>query len=260
MIKRVLDLLKNNPVIIAYHLMYELLIILIVVFLYPNNINQFGGYDNFNYAAYFMMMGKLFTACGLIFILSLFFMPGFGHMLSETVTIGKTSVQAFVEGINRFFVRMLLLTLLGTAAAIAFSIMISIILVPVAIFLTMGGGAAGLQSISLAIMLFTLVIIIFIIPFVVLCFPAILMDDVSVTQGIKNGAKAGVKNYWRLIAILFSMYLPIIVYEIFYFNSASQGVIITPAYIVLLIICGIISLFLLPIMFLIYKEYRVNNQ
>lgn len=260
MFKNVLNLLKNNPVIIAFHLMYELLILLIVLLLYPNNINQFGVYGNFNFAVYFMTMGKLFAACGFIFILSLLFMPGFGHMLSEGVTRGKTSVQAFVEGINRFFVRMLLLTLLGMAAAIAFSIIISIIIVPVTIFLTLGGGVAGVQSMSVVIMILTLIITIFIIPFVVLSFPSILMDDVSTTQGIKNGAKAGVKNYWKLVAILFMMYLPIIVYEIFYINSASQGAIITPAYIVLLIICGIISLFLLPILFLVYRDYRGNNQ
>lgn len=260
MFKKVLDLLKNNPVIIAFHVTYELLILLIVLFLYPSNINQFGVYGNFNFALYFMTMGKLFAACGLIFILSLLFMPGFGHMLSEGVTAGKTSVQAFLEGINRFFVRMLLLTLLGIAVAIAFSIIISIIMVPVAISMTLGGGTEGLQSMSVIIMILTLIITIFIIPFVVLSFPSILMDDVSTTQGIKNGVKAGVKNYWRLVVLLLLMYLPIIVYEIYYMNSATQGAIITPAYIVLLIICGISSLFLLPILFLVYRDYRGNNQ
>ena len=263
MIKKVFDVLRNNPIIIAFYGIYELILIIIILLLYPNNINQFMGNGTFDFSAYFMMLMKMFAACGLMFILSILFMPGFGHMLSEAIVQGKTSAQSFLEGINRFFVRFLLLTLLGIAVAIAFSIIISIILVPITIFQVMGGGAGDLEYMSLFIMILTLIITILIIPFVLLCIPSILMDDVKIFQGLKNGAKAGVKNYWKLVVILITMYLPIILYEIIYFHTTSQGVIITPSYIILLIICGIISLFMIPMLFIVYKEYRleqINNR
>jgi hypothetical protein len=259
MIKKCLDLLKNNPVIIAFYVIYELLLILIILFLYPTNLNQFMDYGSFDFAAYFMMLMKLLTACGLMFILSILFMSGFGHMISEAVAQGKTSAQAFLEGINRFFVRFLLLTLLGIAVAFAFSMIITIVLVPITMIQVMSGGTSGLEFMSLFIVIITLIITILIIPLVLLCIPSILMDDVKVFQGIKNGAKAGVKNYWRLVILLIVMYLPIILYEIIYYDTIAKGTIITPSYLVLLIICGTISLFLIPILFIIYKEYRMEQ-
>ncbi|MDF2511175.1 MAG: hypothetical protein K0S04_1041 [Herbinix sp.] len=259
MIKNVFNLLRNNPVIIAFHLIYELLLILIVVLLYPTNMNQFMGNENFDIAAYFMMLIKMLSACGLLFLISIIFMPGYGHMLSEAIIQGKTSAKSFLEGINRFFVRFLLLTLLGTAAAFAFSIIISIILVPITMIQVIGGDPSGLVYTSVFITILILLITILIIPFVLLCIPSILMDDVKIFQGIKIGAKAGVKNYWKLVIILLTTYLPIIFYQIIYYDSVAQGEIITPSYIVLLIICGIISLFIIPMLFLVYKEYRMKQ-
>ncbi len=259
MIKKCLDLLENNPVIIGFYVIYELLVMLILLLLYPTNLNQFMNSVSFDFAAYFMMMMKLLTAIGLMFLLSILFMSGFGHMISEAVVQGKTSAQAFIEGINRFFVRFLLLTLLGTAVTFAFSMIITIILIPITMLQVMSGGTSGLEYMSLFIVLLILIITIFIIPFVLLCIPSILLDDVKLFQGIKNGAKAGVKNYWKLVVLLIIMYLPVILYEIIYYDTISKGMIVTPSYLVLLIISGIISLFLIPILFIVYNEYRMEQ-
>ncbi|HHV09043.1 MAG TPA: hypothetical protein GXX75_02040 [Clostridiales bacterium] len=261
MVKKAFDLLKDNPVIIGFYCITQLLLLLILFLLFPSNINQFMENGNINFAVYMMMMAKMLLACGLMLLLYILFIPGFSYMLSEAALKGKTSARSFLPGLKQFFVRTLLLLLLLIAASFAFGIIISMITIPFAMVQVMGGN--GTQSLTLFITIFTLFVTILVIPFVLLCVPSIFIDDVNIFQGIKNGAKAGVKNYWKLVVMLLIIYLPIIFYQIICYDSISQGIIITPGYIGLIIFSGILSLFIFSLIFVIYRDYRmeqINNQ
>ena len=136
--------------------------------------------------------------------------------------------------------------------------MISIITIPFAILQVLGG-METVKYLSLFIILFTMVIIILVVPFIMLWLPSIFIDDVKVFEGLKNGAKAGLKNYWKLVLSLLAIYIPIIAYEIFCFDTIANGIIFTPGYLVILVLESIISIVVLPILFIIYKEYRTKQ-
>jgi len=201
----------------------------------------------------------------LIYGLSITFISGFGLMIKEAVITGKTSINSFLPGFKKYFVRILLMSLLLFAFAIGFSIVISIITIPIMIVQIANSGFENLQNLqniknmSLSITLVTTSLTIIAIPFMILWLPSIFIDDVKIIQGLKNGVKAGVKNYWRLLVYMIILYLPIIIYQIFSFDTLMKGVIFTPSYIAILILEACLSMVILPIFYMIYNEYKTER-
>ena len=253
MIKKSLHLLKNNTVIILFYAIYLVVMFLIVFTLYPKDMNQFNSMNpnSFDFAAYFNAMAKIFFASILMYACGILFLSGFGCMISEVVLEGKTKATSFLPGISKFFVRVLLASLLLIAFYIGFSIVLSIIIIPITFIMLAYGNMA-----TLIITLIAAVAVIFTIPFIILWFPSIFIDDAGVIQGLINGAKVGVKNYLKLVFVLFVMYLPIFAYIIVNFDSMSKGVIYTPSYFIMCILAAIISIVAIPIIFIMYKENR----
>lgn len=258
MVVKSLNLLKKNSVIILFYAAYMVVMYLIVFMLYPKDMTQFMNVDpnNFDFAAYFIMMTKLFIALILMGVLGILFLSGFGSMISEAVVKGKTSANSFLPGLKKYFVRVLLSSLLLVAFSIGLTIVLSIIAIPLTFLAILSGNMMN----SIIIGIFTSMIVIFSVPFVTLWFPSIFIDDVGVIQGLKNGAKAGFKNYWKLLLMILLMYLPVIVNTAINYSSIANGVIFTPGYIVTCIIVSIITIIAIPAIFLIYEEYQQKRR
>lgn len=258
MVVKSLNLLKKNSVLILFYAAYMVVMYFIVFMLYPKDMSQFSNANpnNFDFTAYFIVMTKLLIALLLMGVLGILFLSGFGNMNSEAVLKGKTSANSFLPGLKKFFVRVLLSSLLLAAFSIGLTIVLSIIAIPFTIFAVLSGNMMN----SIIIVIFTSAVVIFSVPFVILWFPSIFIDDTGVIQGLKNGAKAGVKNYWKLLLIILLMYLPVIVNTAINYSSMANGVIFTPGYIVMCIIVSIITIIAIPAIFLIYEDYQQKRR
>lgn len=257
MLKKSINLLKNNSILILLYFAYIVISFLILYVLYPKDMSQFNSLNpsGFDFAAYIVMMIKMLIASLLSGVLGLLFLSGFGSMLSEAIKKGKTSISSFLPGIQRYFVRILLAMLLLLAFSIGFSIVISIIIIPITLFLVIAE-STSITMVSLVTMAITMVVIVFICPFILLWFPSILIDDIGVMKGLANGAKAGVKNYWKLVLIIVVIYLPITLNTAFSYDTMAKGIIFTPTYLILYLLTAIISIVALPIIFMVYNERK----
>lgn len=258
MIAKAVDSLKKNPVLIAFYCCYMVVAILAVFFIYPKNLAA-----NTDPVAAMGAVGKMLLVSLLMGVLGLVFFAGYGKMMADAVVGGKTFIAAFTEGIKKFFVRVLLAALLLLAFYLGFAIVMGIVMIPVSIMLTMGSAGdptAAAAVIGVGSSLIVMVIGIFVVPFVLLWYPAIFMDDVGVMEGLRRGAKAGVKSYWRLVTALFVLYIPSILYTIANFSNMaafSRGNIFTPGYIAMCLISSIIGLVFIPFIFVAYDEKKL---
>ncbi len=256
MISKSFYLLKKNPFLVLFYAIYIAITFVLVLLLYPRDFSQFSdpqNYMNFDYIAYAIIMLKMLIAAGLMFLISLFFTAGYGFMITEAVTTGETSAASFLQGIKKFFVRILLLMLLLIAIVIGISIIIGIISIPLAFAMVMVGDPFIM---SVIIYIVTIALVFFSVPFFILWIPAVFIDDTRIMKGLTNGLKAGVKNYWKLLLLLFFMYVPIVIYMLFNINTMYSGQIFSAGYFLLLSIEALISIIYLPIVFNIYHNYR----
>lgn len=201
MIGKALTLLKTNPVIILFYIIYTVITSVFLIVLIPGKIDQTDIVDLLLAAAGIMLSAFFVGIIGLVFL------SGFGHMLAEAVTTGKTSLRSFFPGIKRFIIKLLLTFLLFLAIYVAYTIILSIAFVPVMLLLAMGNpqnvAAAGTSANVTLTAVFSLAVLASI-PFVILWFPAIFIDGVRITEALKRGFKTGIKNYgilllWNLV-------------------------------------------------------------
>lgn len=259
MLKRALLLLKRNPVIVLFYAGYMILDVLILLLLYPKDINQimFDAEGLFSISAYLTGMGKLLLAIFLLFLLSLIFLSGFGNLVREAVFSGRTSSAAFRTGIKSYFVRILLMMLLIIAFAFGGSLLIGIITIPITILSVMGG-ASSAYSTTLIIMGITMLLLLIPMPFIILWLPAIFLEDTGVIQSLKGGAKAGRKNYWKLALSLILLYLPGVVYTVLNYEAVSKGRLMTMGYMLLLLVSSVMSLIYIAYIFMVYHYYKIG--
>jgi len=255
MFKKSINLLKKNPVIILLYAAYMVIMFLIIFILFPKDLSQFNNPDpaTFNFVAYGIIMMKMLLASFIMFLLGLLFLAGYGNMISEAVIQGETSIASFLPGLQKFFVRILLAMLLLAAFAIGFSIVLSLIIILFTVFLAING-STSIYIASIISTSISLILVVFSSPFIMLWYPSIFIDNLGVIQGLKSGAKVGVKNYWKLILVMVILGIPIAANTFLNFNSMADGVIFTPSYIIILIIVSIISIVILPATFILYKE------
>lgn len=180
-------------------------------------------------------------------------MSGFGNMISETVINGETSAASFLPGLKKYFARVLLASLLLIAFCIGFSSALSIIIIPITVLCVING---SINSLNVIIVLIEVVAVTLVIPFILLWLPSIFIDNAGVIQGLKNGVKAGVKNYWKLVLVIWMIYIPSAVNIVINFNTIMDGDIFTLGYLVMYILTAIITIVVLPMIFIIYKENK----
>lgn len=196
MIKRSIHILKTNPIIVLIFSVYIIITILFIHIFYTDNLSP--SFKLNRDLSKMIILIKTHLGLGLNFILGITFMSGFGYMLTEAIKTGRTKVTSFFAGITNFFLRILLVGLLLIDFGVGLSILISIVTQPIiSMFLSLGFSSYNFQSTVITII--SVISEILLMPFVLLWFPTIFLDDTGVIQGLKSGAKVGLKNYWRLV-------------------------------------------------------------
>jgi len=259
MLKKTFQIIKSNPIIILFYAAYLVITVLIMLLLYPRSIGQETYLQNgmFDFSLYMIIMGKILLAAFLMFVIGLFFVSGFGNMIRAAVISGKTQVSSFLTGIKLFFVRILLSVLLIFAIVLAASVLLGVISIPFTMIAVMNGVSSPITFVMI-IMAITLLLILIPTPFVMLWLPAMFLENTKVFQGLKLGAKAGAKNYWRLILATTLLFIPEIIYMIFNYDIAATGRIFTLGYFILIAVMGILSLIFYVYIFELYHEYRLK--
>jgi len=260
-LKRAIKLLKEKPVLILFYTVYLVVMLMIMFLLYPHDMRQFMEVeDTFELIQLFKMLMNMFIAVILMIVLGILFMAGFGGMVAEACVTGKTYPSSFGKGIQRYGVRTLLAYLLLIVFSVVVSLFISLITIPfvilnaLSIVNTVGVDSSSLSLISMIPSLISMVIIIFIAPFILLWFPAIYIDNIGVMEGLKRGAKSGVKNYWKLMLAVFVVYIPMGIYLLFEYKTMSNGIIFPPSFIVVTVVDSFLALIMIPYLYYIYKN------
>lgn len=259
MLKKTMQLIKSNPIIIIFYVVYLTISLLLMLSLYPKSfgVDTYTKNGMFDYSLYLVTMRNILIAVLLIFILSLFCISGYCNMLREAIFTGKTRASSFLTGIKKYFGRVFLFVLLTAAIVIVFSVLVGLLSIPFTI-MAATSGTFSIYTMTIVIMLVTLVLVLILTPFIVLWLPALILEDTGVIRSLKLGAKAGVKNYWRLILTTLLLVLPQALYAILNYNVMMKGTIFSAGYLVLLGVMAVFGLIYNTYLFTMYHEYRVS--
>ncbi len=258
MLKKAMQLIKSNPIIIIFYAVYLAINILLMLLLYPKSfgIDTYTQQGAFDYSLYLVTMRNLVIALLLIFGISLFYISGFSNMIKEAIFAGRTKASSFLTGIKLFFGRVVLFILLTIVFAVALSVLLGILSIPLTIIAATNG---SLYTMTLIIILVTLILVLIPAPFIALWLPALVLEDTGVIRALKLGAKAGVKNYWRLLFATLLLVLPQAVYSILSYNLMMKGTFYSTGYLILLGIMSIIGFIYNIYLFMVYHEYRIKR-
>ncbi len=256
-VKKTMQLIKSNPIIIIFYAVYLTISILPMLLIYPKSfgVDTYTKNGMFDYSLYLVTMRNILIALLLIFVLSLFYIPGYSNMIKEAIFTGKTKASSFLSGIKMFFGRVFLFVLLTIVFAVALSVLLGILSIP---FTIMAATNGSMYAMTLIIMLVTLMLVLIPAPFIVLWLPALFLENTGVIRALKLGAKAGAKNYWRILFSTLLLILPQAVYSILSFNLIMKGTFYSTGYFVLLGVMSILALIYNIYLFMIYHEYRVR--
>lgn len=255
MLSKAYKTLRENPVLILLHVAYMLVTAFVFYLFRPHQINQ-NDITELLINTFIMFLTSLVMG-----ILGLIYFTGYSNMIAQAVTAGKTSIGSFFPGIKHFFGRLLLATLLMFSMFVGFSIILSIAIIPVTMMLTFsnqGDPVVAATNLTLIITPFISLCVIAVIPFIILWLPALFIDDTGVIDSMKRGMKAGVKNYGILMLWTAIVYLPAFIYTMMNMGAAQAGIIMAPGYIAMLLVSTILSLFYFIMIFILYKEKRIN--
>jgi hypothetical protein len=200
---------------------------------------------------------KLLIFALVMAVTGLLFFAGYGNMLSRAAAGEKASAASFVEGLKKYILKLLLAGLLLTAIVVVYSMALSVLLVPVIFILSMGSGgdtAAISSTIGTVSSLFTGLPTVFLMPFIILWFPAIFSDSLKTVESLKRGAKTGTKCYGTLLLWTVVTYLPTLVYLLFNMSQVQNGTLYTPGYIIVTVISVVLSFLYLCATFILYRE------
>jgi len=266
MIKKAFAVIKNNPVLVVMYLVYMVIMVVGMYIVLPNGVVQ-------SNKPQIMMaqIGKLYLFLGVIGLIGMLFISGAGAMLSEAVINGKTSISSFLPGVKKFFGRIFRAALLLLGIVMGATIVLSIaVTIPIALFSASANqaSAAGVTITSTIIVIGILFLSIFaVMPFLMLWLPALFIDDLKVAKALGVGAKAAKKNYGKLILIMLATFIPTAGYYVYLLIGSNlteayksmgniQG---SPAYYVEMLVSAVLAIFILPMIFIIYNEYRLKN-
>lgn len=255
MFSKTFDILKRNPIIIIFYLIYSAAAFGLMLPIISGGYNT----NDLNEVVTFLL--KMAVIYLFMAVFALIFFSGFGQMLAESAVTGTTSASSFIPGLKKYFVRVLLSALLLFAFYIGFCIVLGIMMIPITILIGVMGtnmsDPVALTSLVTSITLgITGLILIFSAPFILLWYPAIFIDNIGVLEGLGRGARASVKNYWKLVLLLIIMFIPTAIYFAVSFPANMKGYTMTPGYVVMYVMCIILSIFLLTATHVIYNDCK----
>lgn len=248
MLKKTFSLLKKNPKLILYYVIFIVINTLLALgvsgIINPEKIDE----------------GALNQVAGMwiiIAVISIIFMAGFGCMLASAVKNGKCTNKDFAYGLKNEIGKMILSFLLILIFLLGFAIILIMITVPFTMAASVGVSDEFVYSLVMitAIGLMTL----FLYPLFMLWYPAMFIDDVKVMEGLRRGARTSKKCYWTLVLAVFITVIPSLTYSLITaFTSTAQ--VLSAGYWVFMLVNIIFSFILLVFTFVIYKEKNYVSQ
>ena len=236
--QRVIQILFKNPLLIILPAAGIILLGASMLLLMPD-INRMmdiysGMTDYTSFASNFdvqdmalIMVTSLKTSAFSLLYCALFviFISGYGNQQSAAVNGGKASFRVFFFGVRKLIGKVILSFLLLTGIITGFSLIVSIVTTPMifANVLLEGSSQGNFLGMQKELQIGTLVIMTLIYPLIVLWLPAIFLDrQEGVIACFKNGLRAGVKKYFRMLAVVIIMQLPTLLLYILSDNIYSM--------------------------------------
>jgi len=282
MIKKTLDTLRKNPIIIAAYSFIVLVFIggFALISPYYNKFNSllFNFYEKYSEYSDKLDSQKMIELIEpqemieltklsviilifylLILAITIVYLPGFGNMLSQAVCNGKTTLKVFFQGIKKYFVKILLASLLLMAIVFGFRITASFLSMFIAA-LTNADTIIDEQSLYNTQRLMTgifYIITILSYPLILLWFPSLFMDkNDGVIATLKKGFKAGIRRYKELVLPTAFVLMPSIVVQALNYTDINISL---PVYIVLYAYQVIAILFFATYIFELYNDKKKHN-
>lgn len=270
MLKKAFAILKNNPMLLILLILAILACATVTILLMPEMRNTLqlskgiaknpaGSAADFSQMSSMLLsLLKIYLVILVLGILGLVFLSGYGNMLAAAVNGGKASFRVFLHGIRRLFGKVFLSALLLIAIIMGVSIVISIGTVPFTIAgLTAGNASSGgVLRMQMIIQIITLIITVFLYPFIELWLPAIFLErNDGVISCFKKGLKAGLQNYLVLLAITAVMMVPPII--LYAFTGDIYSILDSPLYLLSFLYQLIVTPVILVVLFFMYYEKRV---
>jgi hypothetical protein len=258
MLNRALEVIKNNAILVILYLSFVLASSAITLVFNPNDMSTMDTNMAFIKILSFLGIMLFMGVCGMVFL------AGLGNMLAEAVETGITRIESFLPGIKKFVGRLFLLILITIALYVVFSIFFGVV-----IAITMGIAFVLIGSSQEVMNIFVLggfgivaLLIVFLTPFVMLMMPAMFINDLGIIEAFKTGIRAGKNNYGKLILSFFAITIPSFVFSIFNVLNTikvNTNTSYDPTNIGFSIFNGALNLYVLTLLFLIYKEWRDKN-
>lgn len=273
MFRKSLKMLKNNPLLILFFLL-AILAYAIPMLLFMPDLKKIidiskeitenpSNPSMMNLPQMTTMMlstMKMYLFMLVLGILGLIFVAGYGNMLASAVNDGKASFKIFIFGIRKFSGKIVLSALLLVAICIGFGIVISICTIPFTFIgiATNNFNPEKMFAFQMIIQIITLIISVFLYPFVELWFPATFLErNDGVITCFKKGLRAGRRKYLLLVAVTAVMILPLLV---LYITSGDiYSIMESPVYIVSMVCQAIIIPVVMAYLFTIYNEMKKDN-
>jgi hypothetical protein len=274
MLRKSLIVLKNNPLLILLFLLPILVYTIPMFFFMPDlkkiidiskgiteNPSNPPMVDLPQMTDMILSTMKMYLFMLVLGILGLIYAAGYGNMLAAAVNDGKASFKIFVFGIRKLLGKVILSVLLLVAISIGFGIVVSICTLP---FTFIGLATNNLNpgkmfEFQIVLQIITLIISVFIYPFIELWLPAIFLErNDGVITCFKKGLRAGRKKYLLLVAVTAVMILPVLI--LYIVSGDIYSILESPIYFALLAYQVIIMPVILAYLFTIYNEFKKNQE
>ncbi|KYH30996.1 hypothetical protein CLTEP_24530 [Clostridium tepidiprofundi DSM 19306] len=204
MLKKSFEILKKNPILILFSLIFELS----NISLNSDLVKKYHLF--FSYSALIIII---------FFVLSLMCTAGFNAMVGEAVISGKTKVSTFLSGIKNFSLRLFLAALLFGLFVFGYSIIILILSFIIDI------SSSNIPSIgTLIILIIVLLSTLFLAPLFILWVPAMISDDIGVTESLRSGAGVAKESYWILFLSIIVFIIPDFIYGFIVLKNLSFNI------------------------------------
>lgn len=248
MLKKTFSILKKNPKLILYYIVF-----MVVDIILSAGINQIIAPANTEQGGLNQMAGLWIIVC----VLSIVFMAGYGRMLASAVKNGKCANKDFSYGLQNDIGRMILSFLLILVVAFGFVMVLAIITIPFTLEASVGGSFGLLYSLAIIIAISCMAL--FVYPLLMLWYPAMFIDDVKVMEGLRRGAKASKKCYWTLVIAVFLTAMPSLIYSlIIAFTNTDQ--VPSAGYWIFVLMNVILSFLLLVFTFVAYEGKKDKSE
>lgn len=276
---KTLAILKNNPLLVIMLLLVFVLLLASTILIMPDLTSLTGIYSNMSeYSTYppemdmqsaveMLMISMKIGLFSLLYgIVGLIFSAGYGNMLAAAVNEGKASLKVFLYGIRKFTGKVFLSALLLAAIIFGFSFVISIISTPFIMAGAIGGvinndtyNFEAMMNTQKVMQIVMFVIMIFLYPLIIMWFPAIFLDrEEGVMACFRNGFRAGVRKYIKLVPLIALLILPTLIIYLF---SANIFEILNETYFYTIYLYQAIVLpVAITILFIQYQEVKKDSK